>query len=113
MAGGGLLTTTGTVSGYRFDYEWEPRHATALLVDVTISAGSSGGTVINARGELVGIALAATILDCRSSERIFVEECSPSGGSVAMLAPMAALRDVLAESDAAGLQLAATPVATP
>ena len=113
MAGGGLLTTTGTVSGYRFDYEWEPRHATALLVDVTISAGSSGGTVINARGELVGIALAATILDCRSSERIFVEECSPSGGSVAMLAPMAALRDVLAESDAAGLQLAATPVSTP
>lgn len=110
MAGGGLLTTTGTISGYRFDNDRDPRQPTALLVDVTISAGSSGGTVINARGELVGIALAATVLDCRSSERIFVEECSPSGGSVAKLAPMAALRDVLAKSDAAGFQRAATPV---
>jgi hypothetical protein len=80
-----------------------------MLVDVTLGAGSSGGTAINTRGELVGIAVSATHIDCRSSERVFAKECMPSGGSVAKLVPIPLVRNVLAKSEFADRLLAATP----
>jgi S1-C subfamily serine protease len=113
MAGGGLLTTTGTVSGYRFDIDRAPDYPTAILLDATTSSGSSGGTAINARGELIGIPLAATFLTCRSLDRSIATDCLPSGGSVTTLLPIAEVRDALSDIDIANGPHSVGPVATP
>ncbi len=113
MAGGGLLTTTGIVSGFRFDADRDPRHPTAILVDAIVSGGSSGGTAINVRGELIGLPLAATILTCGAHDHSDESTCLPSGGSVTKLLPISEVREALAVVTRATLPRPATPTATP
>src|SRR5262249_52934896 len=88
--------TRGVVSGFRFDDQLNPHRRTAILTDAAVSAGSSGGTAINARGELIGIVLAATHLDCDPSTDSGARGCLPSGGSVTKLLPSTLVRDYLA-----------------
>jgi S1-C subfamily serine protease len=96
MGGGGVLATRGVVSGFRFDDQLHPQRRTAILTDAAVSDGSSGGAAINVRGDLIGIVLAATYLDCDAPNDSMASACLPSGGSVTKLLPSTMVRDYLA-----------------
>jgi hypothetical protein len=112
-AGGGITTTRGVVSGFRFEDEQHPRRRTAILTDATVSGGSSGGAAVNARGELIGIVLSATHLECRASDPFDETRCLPSGGSMAILRPIGEVRAYLARIGYADRLSAAAAMATP
>jgi S1-C subfamily serine protease len=101
LAGGDTLTyTTGVVSGFNFE---EGRESPAwITTDATISGGSSGGTAINRRGELIGVPTQGSELDCRPGDTnrdgtVDAQDvgCIPVGGSIGQLRPINLARDIL------------------
>jgi outer membrane protein assembly factor BamB len=94
VAGGDSLTyTVGVVSGFNFDDgSDEPAWITT---DATISGGSSGGTAVNRRGELVGVPTQGSALDCRPGDTNIdgvIDSadvgCIPVGGSIGQIRPI-------------------------
>lgn len=94
QAGGGSLTyTTGVVSGFNF----EPGAKTRawITTDATLSGGSSGGTAVNRRGQLVGVPTQGSALDCRpfdvNGDGLLDARdggCIPVGGSIGQIRPI-------------------------
>jgi hypothetical protein len=100
-AGGDSLTyTTGVVSGFNRE---EGREGPAwITTDTTISGGSSGGTAVSRRGELIGVPTQGSSLDCRPGDTnldgtVDAQDvgCIPVGGSIGQLRPMNLARDML------------------
>lgn len=88
-----ITYTEGIVSGFLFE---EPIEGRAWIKsDASTSGGSSGGTAVDAAGNLVGIPTAGPQLDCRpgdtNGDGQFDEQdvgCVPTGGSLALLRPV-------------------------
>lgn len=94
MSGGDALTyTTGVVSG--FNYENPDDELPAWInTDAVVSGGNSGGTAVNAEGDLIGIPTQGSRLDCRpgdtNGDGEFTSDdvgCIPTGGSIGQLRP--------------------------
>jgi S1-C subfamily serine protease len=110
QAGGGSLTyTTGVVSGFNFDPGSKRR--AWITTDATLSGGSSGGTAVNRRGQLVGVPTQGSALDCRPFDAnhdgmLDARDvgCIPVGGSIGQIRPVNLAWPLLEE---AGLSLAA------
>lgn len=115
-AGGGSLTyTTGVVSGFNF----EPGAKTRawITTDATLSGGSSGGTAVNRRGQLVGVPTQGSALDCRPFDTngdgaldMLDGGCIPVGGSIGQIRPINLAWPLLEQ---AGLSLSGAPATTP
>jgi serine protease Do len=94
QAGGGSLTyTTGVVSGFNFDTGSKRR--AWITTDATMSGGSSGGTAVNRRGQLVGVPTQGSALDCRpfdtNQDGLLDSQdvgCIPVGGSIGQIRPI-------------------------
>lgn len=94
QAGGGSLTyTTGVVSGFNFEPGAKSR--AWITTDATLSGGSSGGTAVNRRGQLVGVPTQGSALDCRPFDtngdgELNVQDvgCIPVGGSIGQIRPI-------------------------
>jgi serine protease Do len=94
QAGGGSLTyTTGVVSGFNFEPGFKGR--AWITTDATLSGGSSGGTAVNRRGQLVGVPTQGSALDCRpydTNHDGLVDSrdvgCMPVGGSIGEILPI-------------------------
>lgn len=114
MAGGGSVTyTTGVVSGFNFEPGAKSR--AWITTDATLSGGSSGGTAVNRRGQLVGVPTQGSALDCRPFDTNGDGElnaqdvgCIPVGGSIGQIRPINLAWPLLEQ---AGLSLG-TPRAT-
>jgi serine protease Do len=114
-AGGGSLTyTTGVVSGFNFAEDSDRRDW--ITTDATLSGGSSGGTAVNRRGQLVGVPTQGSALDCRpfdtNNDGVLDENdgsCIPVGGSIGQLRPINLALPLL---EKAGLSYAATQPAS-
>jgi len=90
---GALIYTAGVVSGFASeeglgDGAW-------ITTDAVISGGSSGGTALNAAGELIGVPTQGAELDCRPGDtnrdgRLDASDvgCVPVGGSLGQLRPV-------------------------
>lgn len=110
QAGGGSLTyTTGVVSGFNFEPGAKAR--AWITTDATLSGGSSGGTAVNRRGQLVGVPTQGSALDCRpfdtNQDGVLDARdvgCIPVGGSIGQLRPINLAWPLLEE---AGMSLAA------
>jgi len=110
-AGGGSLTyTTGVVSGFNFADDSDRRDW--ITTDATLSGGSSGGTAVNRRGQLVGVPTQGSALDCRpfdtNNDGVLDENdgnCIPVGGSIGQLRPINLALPLLQK---AGLSFAAS-----
>jgi S1-C subfamily serine protease len=93
-AGGGSLTyTTGVVSGFNFN-PGSDRPAW-ITTDATLSGGTSGGTAVNRRGQLIGVPTQGSALDCRPIDtnhdgQLNGEDvgCIPVGGSIGQIRPI-------------------------
>lgn len=115
QAGGGSLTyTTGVVSGFNFEPGGKGR--AWITTDATLSGGSSGGTAVNRRGQLVGVPTQGSALDCRpfdtNGDGVLDAQdvgCIPVGGSIGQIRPINLAWPLLEQ---AGLSLNA-PEATP
>jgi S1-C subfamily serine protease len=111
-SGGDALTyTTGVVSGFNFEDGIDG--PAWINTDAVISGGSSGGTAVNARGELVGIPTQGSSLDCRPGDTdgdgaVTPEDvgCVPTGGSIGQLRPVNLAKPML---EAAGASEGETP----
>lgn len=66
IGGGALIFTTGVVSGFLTEVGIDG--AAWITTDAVVSGGSSGGTAINAAGELVGVPTWGPSLDCRPGD---------------------------------------------
>ena len=117
QAGGGSLTyTTGVVSGFNFEPGFKGR--AWITTDATLSGGSSGGTAVNRRGQLVGVPTQGSALDCRPFDtngdgKLDSQDvgCIPVGGSIGQIRPINLAWPLL---EKAGLTLGApTAVETP
>lgn len=94
QAGGGSLTyTTGVVSGFNFEPGAKSR--AWITTDATLSGGSSGGTAVNRRGQLVGVPTQGSALDCRpfdtNGDGVLDAQdvgCIPVGGSIGQIRPI-------------------------
>ena len=114
QAGGGSLTyTTGVVSG--FNFEPDAKHRAWITTDATLSGGSSGGTAVNRRGQLVGVPTQGSALDCRpfdaNGDGVLDAQdvgCIPVGGSIGQIRPVNLAWPLLEE---AGMTLGAPAVA--
>jgi S1-C subfamily serine protease len=108
QAGGGSLTyTTGVVSG--FNFEENSKRRAWITTDATLSGGSSGGTAVNRRGQLVGVPTQGSALDCRPFDTnhdgtLDAQDvgCIPVGGSIGQIRPINLAWPLLEE---AGLSL--------
>ncbi len=115
-AGGGSLTyTSGFVSGFNF----EPGAKTRawITTDATLSGGSSGGTAVNRRGQLVGVPTQGSALDCRPFDTngdgaldMLDGGCIPVGGSIGQIRPINLAWPLLEQ---AGLSLSGASGVTP
>jgi serine protease Do len=117
QAGGGSLTyTTGVVSGFNFEPGFKGR--AWITTDATLSGGSSGGTAVNRRGQLVGVPTQGSALDCRPFDtngdgKLDAQDvgCIPVGGSIGQIRPINLAWPLL---EKAGMTLGApTAVETP
>jgi S1-C subfamily serine protease len=114
QAGGGSLTyTTGVVSG--FNFEQDTKHRAWITTDATLSGGSSGGTAVNRRGQLVGVPTQGSALDCRpfdaNNDGMLDSRdvgCIPVGGSIGQIRPINLAWPLL---EAAGMTLGTPPAA--
>lgn len=115
-AGGGSLTyTTGVVSG--FNFEPGVKNRAWITTDATLSGGSSGGTAVNRRGQLVGVPTQGSALDCRPFDTngdgaldMLDGGCIPVGGSIGQIRPINLAWPLLEQ---AGLSLSGAPATTP
>ena len=106
-SGGDALTyTAGVVSGFNFAAGIDG--PAWINTDAVISGGSSGGTAVNAQGELVGVPTQGSTLDCRPGDtdgdgEVTPEDvgCIPTGGSIGQLRPVNLAKPLLAEAGAA------------
>jgi S1-C subfamily serine protease len=58
LGGNTISTTTGVVSRIEYrSYVWSGSYLLAIQIDAAINSGNSGGAVVNAKNELVGIAM--------------------------------------------------------
>lgn len=118
QAGGGSLTyTTGVVSGFNFEPGAKSR--AWITTDATLSGGSSGGTAVNRRGQLVGVPTQGSALDCRpfdtNQDGILDARdigCIPVGGSIGQIRPIN-LAWPLLEQAGLTLRAPAAPSASP
>lgn len=113
VGGGSLTYTTGVVSGFNFEPGFKGR--AWITTDATMSGGSSGGTAVNRRGQLVGVPTQGSALDCRPFDtnndgQLNADDvgCIPVGGSIGQIRPINLAWPLLEE---AGLTLGA-PAAT-
>ncbi len=112
QAGGGSLTyTTGVVSGFNFEPGVKSR--SWITTDATLSGGSSGGTAVNRRGQLVGVPTQGSALDCRpfdtNGDGVLDARdvgCIPVGGSIGQIRPINLAWPLLEQ---AGLSLEGAP----
>ena len=93
VAGDSLTFTRGVTSGFAFEGTISGR--AWIITDAGMSGGSSGGTAVNSRGELVGIPTSGSSLDCRPGDTNFdgvVDAsdvgCIPVGASFGQLRPV-------------------------
>lgn len=115
-AGGGSLTyTSGFVSGFNFEPGVKTR--AWITTDATLSGGSSGGTAVNRRGQLVGVPTQGSALDCRPFDTngdgaldMLDGGCIPVGGSIGQIRPINLAWPLLEQ---AGLSLGGPPAITP
>lgn len=121
-SGGDALTyTTGVVSGFNFDDDVDG--PAWINTDAVISGGSSGGTAVDARGELVGIPTQGSRLDCRPGDTdgdgdVTPEDigCIPTGGSIGQLRPVNLAKPMLEaaeQRDATTIRTEPRPTPTP
>jgi S1-C subfamily serine protease len=114
LAGGDTLTyTTGVVSGFNFEEGLES--PAWITTDATISGGSSGGTAVNRRGELIGVPTQGSSLDCRPGDTnldgvVDAQDvgCIPVGGSIGQLRPINFAPDMLDRAGADVVHTGAT-----
>jgi hypothetical protein len=104
--GGGLIYTSGVVSGFRFD--GGRRNPAWIISDVIIAAGSSGGTATDTAGRLVGVPTQASMIDCDPGDTNGDGEtnaddtgCLSSGGSFTELRPINLAKPLLVDLDPA------------
>lgn len=116
IGGGGLIYTTGVVSGFAADAG--VGDAAWITTDAVISGGSSGGTALNAAGELIGVPTQGAALDCRPGDtnadgQIDAGDvgCVPVGGSLGQLRPANLAKPLIlaAESGTAAPERAPDP----
>lgn len=107
--GGHTITLTrGVVSGFVAEQNVDPNRAW-IKTDATVSGGNSGGTAVNADGELIGVPTLAgsgpdtDIVDCRVVQdtngdgRVDEHDtCIPIGGFINGIRPVNLAADVLA-----------------
>lgn len=113
VGGGSLTYTTGVVSGFNFEPGFKGR--AWITTDATMSGGSSGGTAVNRRGQLVGVPTQGSALDCRPYDtnhdgQLNADDvgCIPVGGSIGQIRPINLAWPLLQE---AGLTLDGAPAA--
>lgn len=114
QAGGGSLTyTTGVVSGFNFEPGAQGR--SWITTDATLSGGSSGGSAVNRRGQLVGVPTQGSALDCRPFDTngdgmLDAQDvgCIPVGGSIGQIRPINLAWPLLEQ---AGMSLGGSPTA--
>lgn len=108
IGAGALIFTTGVVSGFLTepgigDGAW-------VTTDAVTSGGSSGGTAVNADGELVGVPTLGSALDCRPGDinrdgQLDARDvgCVPTGGSLGQLRPVNLAKPLVGQVDPAGV----------
>jgi S1-C subfamily serine protease len=103
VGGGSLQYTAGVVSGFNVEEGIDGR--AWITTDATMAGGSSGGTVIDGEGRLIGVPTQGTALDCRPGDTNFDGRgdagdvgCIPVGGSIGQLRPINLARDLLAQA---------------
>ncbi len=106
IGSGSLTYTSGVASGFLFE---DAIDGTAWInTDAVTSGGNSGGTALNAAGQLIGIPTSGSALDCRVGDTnrdgtIGPEDvgCLPTGGSLTQLRPINLALPLLESVDAA------------
>ena len=104
IGGNSLTFTRGVVSGFEFEPGINGR--AWINTDAGMSGGSSGGTAVNERGELIGIPTQGSELDCRPGDTnndgvIDGRDagCIPTGMSLGQLRPINLALDLLSGKD--------------
>jgi S1-C subfamily serine protease len=116
--GGGLTYTTGVVSG--FATQAGLSGVAWITTDAILSGGSSGGTVVDRRGFLIGVATAGSSLDCRPGDTngdgvVDARDvgCVASGGSIGQVRPIDQAQALLRQAGFVAPSPAQTGTPTP
>lgn len=114
LAGNTLQYTLGVISGFEVDAETGAR--VWLRTGASVSPGNSGGTAVDATGELIGVPTRAGTIRCQPQDTDgdgSPDVCLPFGGTLNLLRPVNLAKRLFDQAGASPTPTGVTEEATP